>query len=139
MSGLAADLAADLVVLLHFAFILFVVLGGLLVLRWPKLAWLHLPAAAWGAAIELAGGLCPLTPLENALRRAAGEAGYGGGFIEHYLLPIIYPAALTRDIQLVLGLAVLFLNLAVYAWIVLRRRRARGAPAAERKPSGKPQ
>ena len=139
MSGLAADLAADLVVLLHFAFILFVVLGGLLVLRWPKLAWLHLPAAAWGAAIELAGGLCPLTPLENALRRAAGEAGYGGGFIEHYLLPIIYPAALTRDIQLVLGLAVLFLNLAVYAWIVLRRRRARGAPAAERQSSGKPQ
>lgn len=139
MTGFAADLATGLVVLLHFAFILFVVLGGLLVLRWPRLAWLHLPAAAWGAAIELTGGVCPLTPLENALRRAAGEAGYGGGFIEHYLLPIIYPAALTRDIQLVLGLAVLLLNVAVYAWILRRRRRARGAPAAEGKPSGRPQ
>ena len=136
MTGFAADLAADLVVLLHFAFILFVVLGGLLVLRWPKLAWLHLPAAAWGVAIELRGGICPLTPLENALRRAAGEAGYGGGFIEHYLLPIIYPAALTRDIQLLLGLAVLLLNLAVYAWVVRHRWRTRTPPGGGR-PSGK--
>ena len=137
MTGFAADLAADLVVLLHFAFILFVVLGGLFVLRWPKLAWLHLPAAAWGVAIELRGGICPLTPLENALRRAAGEAGYGGGFIEHYLLPIIYPAALTRDIQLLLGLAVLLLNLAVYAWVVRRRWRTRTPSGGDGQPSGK--
>lgn len=116
-----ASLAADFVVLIHFAFILFVVAGGLLVLRWPRVAWVHLPVAAWGAGIELIGWVCPLTPLENALRRAAGEAGYDVGFIEHYLLPIIYPAGLTRGVQLALGLFVLIVNLAIYA-VVLRRR-----------------
>lgn len=108
---------ANVVVLLHLGFVLFVVLGGFLVLRWQWLAWLHLPAAAWGALIEFAGWVCPLTPLELWLRRAAGEAGYTGGFIEHYLLPLLYPAALTREVQIVLGLGVLAVNLIAYALV----------------------
>lgn len=115
---------ANAVLLLHLLFILFVVGGGLLALRWPKMAWLHLPAALWGAAIEFAGWICPLTPLENALRQAAGTAGYGGGFIEHYLLPTLYPHTLTREIQVAMGMAVLVLNLIVYAAVWRRRRRA---------------
>ena len=85
-------LLADLVVILHLSFVLFVVFGGLLVLRWPRLAWVHLPAAAWGVAIEFTGGICPLTPLENWLREKAGEIGYADGFTEHYILPVLYPA-----------------------------------------------
>jgi hypothetical protein len=122
-----ARLGADLVVAIHFAFILFVVAGGLLVLRYPRLAWLHVPAALWGAGIELVGGICPLTPLENALRRAAGQAGYDGGFIEYYLLPVIYPAGLTPTVSLVLGLGVLLVNGAIYALLWRRRRRGRAA------------
>lgn len=122
-----ASLAADLVVLIHLGFILFVVGGGLAVLRWPRAAWLHLPAAAWGAGIVLFGGVCPLTPLENALRRAAGQAGYEGGFIEHYLMPILYPVGLTREVQIVLGLLVIAVNLALYAIVLTRRRRSSGA------------
>ncbi|WP_444633309.1 DUF2784 domain-containing protein [Cupriavidus oxalaticus] len=106
---------ADLVVIVHGLFIVFVVAGGLLVLRWPRLAWVHLPAAVWGVLIEWSGWICPLTPLENALRRAAGEAGYSGGFVERYLLPLIYPAGLTPAVQLWLGLVVLVVNVAVYA------------------------
>ena len=116
--------AADLVVLIHFGFILFVVGGGLAVLRWPRAAWLHVPAAAWGAAIVLIGGVCPLTPLENALRDAAGQDGYEGGFIDQYLIPVIYPGGLTRSVQVALGVFVIVVNLAVYA-MVLRRRRWR--------------
>jgi len=115
---------ADLVVGLHFVFVLFVVGGGLLVLRWPKVAFVHLPAAVWGAAIEFAGWICPLTPLENSLRRQAGEGGYSTGFIEHYLLPILYPSALTRDIQVLLGAAVIGVNLTIYLY-VLRRSQAK--------------
>lgn len=115
-----ASRLADLVVLLHFLFILFVLLGGLLVLRRPRLAWLHLPAVAWGALIEFVGWICPLTPLENALRRSAGEAGYTQGFIAEYLLPVIYPAGLTRDMQWLLGAVVLLVNLAVYALVLYR-------------------
>ncbi len=96
--------------------------GGLLVLRWPRLAWLHVPCFAWGALISLAGWICPLTPLENDLRRRAGEDGYAGSFVEHYILPILYPGALTREIQVGLGVAVLLVNGAVYA-VLLRRRR----------------
>ncbi|SDL36492.1 Protein of Unknown function [Modicisalibacter muralis] len=118
-------LAADAVLIVHLAFIVFVVLGGLVVLRWPRLAFAHLPALAWGAALELNGWLCPLTPLENTLRRAAGEAGYAGGFIEHYLIALIYPTGLTPTIQLWLGLGVLAINLPIYAWLLLRRRRRR--------------
>lgn len=118
-----ASLAADLVVLIHFAFIVFVIAGGWLVLRYPRVAWLHLPVVAWGAGIELVGWICPLTPLENALRRAAGEAGYSEGFMEHYLLPLIYPAGLTHEIQIGLGLFVLIVNALIYGIVVLHRRR----------------
>ena len=114
---------ADAVVAVHFLFVLFVLFGGLLVLRWRWVRWLHLPAAAWGALIEFAGWTCPLTPLEKWLRRQGSGAGYEGGFIEYYILPILYPRALTRNTQLVLGLVVVLLNLFIY-WRVLRRRPA---------------
>ena len=116
---------AEAVVLVHFAFVLFVVLGGLLVLRWPRLAWAHLPAAIWGGMIELTGVICPLTPLEKWLREAGGLAAYEGGFIAHYILPVLYPAGLTRGTQVALGVAVTLLNAAVY-WAVVRRRRGGG-------------
>ena len=115
-----AGLAADLLVLLHLLFILFVVAGALLVLWKPWIAWLHLPAALWGAAVEFGGWICPLTPLEQALRAAAGAEGYRSGFIEHYLLPVIYPGVLTREIQFVLGLAVVAVNAPVYWWLLSR-------------------
>lgn len=111
-------LLADVVLLLHGVFIAFVVLGGLLVWRRPRLGWLHLTAVAWAVWIAWAGWICPLTPLENALRRAAGQTGYGGSFIEHYLLPLIYPEGLTRDLQIGLGVGVALLNLVVYALLV---------------------
>ncbi|MDE2877585.1 DUF2784 domain-containing protein [Candidatus Palauibacter soopunensis] len=118
---------ADLVLVVHFLFIAFVVAGGFAAVRWPRLAWAHIPCFAWGALIEFAGWICPLTPLENDLRIASGQAGYSGGFIEHYLLPVIYPGALTRDMQIWLGLSVLALNAVAYAWLVRRLRRgARG-------------
>jgi hypothetical protein len=113
---------ADLVLLVHAAFVLFVVLGGFAVLRWPRLAWIHLPAAAWGAVIEFAGWICPLTPLENRLRGLAGDAGYQGGVVEHYLLALLYPATLDRSIQVGLGLAVIAVNLVAYGWVAARRR-----------------
>ncbi|MCY1283901.1 hypothetical protein D9M70_327900 [compost metagenome] len=116
-------LAASATLLLHLAFILFVMLGAFLLLRWPRLAWLHLPAAAWGAYIEFSHGICPLTPLENRLRRLAGAEGYAGGFIEHYLLPLIYPGNLTDGMQLAFGLIVVLFNGALYGWLLLRRRR----------------
>ena len=113
---------ADLVLAVHLAFVVFVVLGGLLVLRWPRLAWLHVPAAIWGILIEYTGWICPLTPLENSFRMRGGEAGYSGGFIEHYIQPLLYPAGLTRSTQLVLGSLVLILNLAAYSVVVSRMR-----------------
>ena len=118
-------LLADAVLLAHATFVALVVLGGLLVLRWPRLAWVHLPVVAWGAGIEFAGGICPLTPLENHLRALAHEQGYAGGFVEHYVFGLLYPEGLTREVQVVLGLGVLALNAAVYAWLWCRRRRAR--------------
>jgi hypothetical protein len=118
---------ADALVAFHLGFVLFVVLGGLLVLRFPRVAWLHLPAAAWGAWVEWTDTLCPLTPLENHLRRLGGEAGYSGGFVAHYLLPVLYPAALTRGIQYVLGAVVIGVNLLAYGAVLLRARRARNA------------
>jgi len=120
---MAFSLLADLVLAVHLGFVVFVVLGGLLALRRPWAAWVHVPAALWGAWIELAGGICPLTPLENELRRRAGEGGYTGGFVEHYLVPIVYPAGLTRTTQLLLGVLVILVNAAVYG-VVLRRWRA---------------
>lgn len=115
-------MAADALVLVHLGFILFVLLGGLLLLRWPRLIWLHMPAVAWGIVVECLHLGCPLTPWENQLRRAAGQAGYDGGFIEHYLIPLIYPAGLTPQIQLWLGAIVVLVNLSVYAWLIWRWR-----------------
>lgn len=117
------SLLADIVLVLHLTFILFVVLGGLLVLRFPLVAIAHIPAALWGIFIELTGGICPLTPLENRLRHMAGETGYTGDFIEHYLMPVIYPHGLTREIQFVLAGVVIGINLAVYSWLIYRRKR----------------
>ncbi|MGY4531310.1 hypothetical protein ACVW0Y_000413 [Pseudomonas sp. TE3786] len=111
-------LGADSVVLVHLLFILFVLFGGLLVLRWRWLLALHLPAVTWGAAVEFFHLYCPLTPLENRLRLAAGQSGYEGGFIEHYLIPLIYPRGLTADMQLGFGAVVLALNLAVYLYLL---------------------
>ena len=116
---------ADAVLVLHLAFIVFVVAGGLLVLRRPKLAWVHVPVVLWGALIEFTGGICPLTPLENALRRRGGEAGYQGGFIEHYITPIIYPGELSRPVQLALGAFVVLINVLLYWQVVRRGRRLR--------------
>ncbi len=115
---------ADLVLTAHLAFVLFVVLGGFLVVRWPRLAWLHIPAAVWGVLIEYMGWICPLTPIENSFRIKSGEAGYSGGFIDHYILPTLYPGGLTRSTQLVLGSFALIVNLAAYG-IVLSRSRNR--------------
>jgi len=117
---------ADATMALHFLFIAFVAAGGLLVLRRPRLAWVHLPCAAYGALIEFLGWICPLTPLENHLRRLGGEAGYPGGFVERYLLPVIYPEPFPRWLSLALGAAVLAVNAAVYAIVLARARRRRG-------------
>lgn len=114
MKRMASLYAATAIALLHLGFILFVLFGGFLLFRWPKLAWVHLPAAVWGVLIEFAGWWCPLTKWENAFLARAGRAGYTGGFVNHYLMPLIYPAGLTREIEVVLGLVVLFLNLAIY-------------------------
>ena len=111
---------ADLVALTHLAFIVFALLGGVLALRWRWVPWVHLPAACWGAAVEFFGWFCPLTPIENSLRRASGSAGYSGGFIERYLIPILYPAELSRELQLFLGCVLVVVNLAVY--LAVRRR-----------------
>ena len=114
---------ADLIVAIHFAFVLFVVLGGLLVLRWPRVVWLHVPAVIWGALVEFTGWICPLTPLENRLRRAAGETGYQRDFIAHYILPVLYPNGLTRTDQLVLGGTALAINIVIYGFAIVRHRR----------------
>ena len=118
-------LLADVVVVAHLAFIAFVLAGGMLVLARPGFAWIHLPAVAWAAYAELTSTICPLTPLENILRTRAGQAGYEGGFVEHYLIPLIYPPGLTSSTQCVLGVIVIVLNAAIYAavwWRVARRR-----------------
>jgi hypothetical protein len=114
---------ADIVLLLHASFVLFVVFGGLAVLRWRRVAWFHLPAALWGVLIELGGWICPLTYLENHLRRMGGGAGYGVTFIERYLVPLLYPLGLTRHTQLVFGISALLINLAVYARLRSQRHK----------------
>lgn len=119
---------AYVVVALHLAFVAFVVLGGLLALRWRGVVRLHLPAAAWGVAIEWCGWVCPLTPLENWLRRLGGEAGYAGGFLERYALAVLYPEGLTRETQIALGCVALSVNVAVYATLWSRGRGLRKAP-----------
>jgi hypothetical protein len=113
---------ADLVALTHLGFILFVLFGGLLAFRWRRVPWVHIPAVVWAAAVEFFGWFCPLTPLENSLRHAGGSDGYSGGFVEGYIMPIIYPAELTRELQILLGCGVLFLSLAIYFALWRRRR-----------------
>ena len=117
---------ADLVLVVHAAFVAFVMLGGLLVLRWPRMAWLHLPAVLWGAGIELLGGICPLTPLENRWRQLAGGDGYPGDFVEHYVVALLYPDGLTRSIQVALGVLAVVVNLAIYAYAWRRMARLAG-------------
>ena len=113
---------ADLVVLVHLTFIVFVTLGGFLALRWRWLPWLHLPAVGWGGLLEFFGFTCPLTPLENWLRRLGGEQGYSSGFVDRYVLPVVYPAALTRESQVVLGVLLCVVNGTVYL-LLLRSSR----------------
>ena len=115
-------LLADTLVVVHLFFILFVLLGGGFALRWPRLAWIHLPAVFWAALVEAADWVCPLTPLENRWRRWGGEAGYESGFVENYLLPVIYPAHLTRGTQLGLAMLIVIINVVVYARLLLSRR-----------------
>ncbi|MHB8405269.1 MAG: DUF2784 domain-containing protein [Gammaproteobacteria bacterium] len=119
---------ADAVVSLHLAFVVFVVAGGLLILRWRWIVWLHLPALIWGALVEFNHWICPLTYLENWLRGLAGVAAYRGDFVEHYLLPVLYPARLTPDIQIVLGFLVIGINTAIYGWWLARCRRKSARP-----------
>ena len=106
---------ADLVLLIHFAFVGFVIVGGFFAIRWRWLPWVHLPAVAWAMVLEFSGRICPLTPLENWLRQASGEAGYAGGFLEHYLVQVVYPEALTPEIQIYIGLGVLLINGIAYS------------------------
>lgn len=117
-------LLADMVVILHASFVAFVVLGGFLLRRWPRLVYAHVPVAVWGVLIEFAGWICPLTPLENSLRRRGGEAGYEGGFIDNYVMPVLYPIGLTRNMQYLLGFFALLVNVVAYT-MFLRRRRER--------------
>jgi hypothetical protein len=118
-------LAADLILALHLGFILFVIFGGLLLLRHPRVMYLHVPAAVWGAFVEISGRICPLTTWENDLRRSAGESGYAESFIEHYLVPIIYPAGLTRGVQLAIAGVVILTNIVIYGWLLYRWKKSR--------------
>ena len=122
---MAPRLLADAVVLLHAAFVAFVVLGGFLVMRWPRMAWVHVPAAAYGFLVEAAGWVCPLTPLEVWLRHRAGEAGYAGGFVEHHLIPLVYPSPFPRSLAWTLAGVVLAVNALSYGLFLGRRWRAR--------------
>lgn len=123
MSSTLYLLLAELTVLLHFLFVVFVAVGALLLLRWPKLIWLHLPALFWGIYIQFSGGYCPLTPLEKTFRQLAGLRLYEGGFINHYLIPVIYPPGLTYEMQIMIGIALIVLNVLFYSLFVYRQRR----------------
>ena len=114
---------ADLLVLFHLVFILYVIAGALLITKWVKTLWLHLPSCFWGMTVEFTGWICLLTPWEIQLRRLASEEGYTGSFIEQYLIPIIYPSGLNREIQMVLGGTVLIVNLSLYTLILIKRRK----------------
>lgn len=120
---MVALILADAVLLLHLAFVLFVLFGGLLALKWPNAIWLHLPAAAWGVFVEFSGWVCPLTPLENWLREQGGAGGYSGDFIGHYLLALLYPESLNRNTQLLFGTVALLVNGAIYFWLWRSGRR----------------
>jgi hypothetical protein len=114
MHRMLSNLAATAIAIAHLLFILFVLFGGFLVLKWPKVMWVHLPAATWGMLIEFGGWYCPLTRWENHFLRAAGRAGYSGGFVGHYIMPLIYPSGLTRGMEVAIGALVLVINLGVY-------------------------
>ena len=116
---------ADFLVVVHAGFVVFVVLGGFLALKWPRAAWFHVPGCLWGALIEFQGWICPLTPLEKWLRTEAGQAGYSGGFIQHYLVPLLYPAGLTEGMATFLGLFVVVVNVAVYACVIYAYKQRR--------------
>ena len=118
-----ARLLADMVLLLHVAFILFALSGGLIILWKRWVIWIHLPVLLWASVVNLAGWTCPLTPLENALRALAGQVGYEGGFVEHYVVPLVYPDVMFRDLEMVSGLAVLACNVLTYAFVIHRIRR----------------
>jgi len=122
-SGQWAGYAADAVVLLHFCFTLFVLFGGILLVWWKKLAWIHLPAAIWGMLIEFMGWICPLTPLENRLRHEAGLEMYEGDFVMRYIMPVLYPEDLTRNLQIMLGTLVLLINLVCYFYVFIYKKR----------------
>ncbi len=125
-----AGIIADIIVLVHLAFIVFVALGGFLVNKWRKIAFLHLPCASWGVLISFGGWICPLTPLEIHFRHLAGQAGYSGGFIDHYIMPLIYPAGLTRGMQIALGVIILAVNLWAYLRLLINLSRRRKNSAA---------
>ncbi|MFH1700272.1 MAG: DUF2784 domain-containing protein [Candidatus Zixiibacteriota bacterium] len=122
---MAYIIAANIILVIHLGFVVFVILGALLVVKKRWVAWLHVPAAIWGMLIEFQDWICPLTPWENQLRQLGNQSGYTGGFIEHYLLAIIYPSGLTREIQIILGIFVLALNLILYGWMITRKIRDR--------------
>ena len=109
---------ANTIVLLHFAFIIFVALGGFAALRWPRVAWAHLPAVLWAAMLEFCGWTCPLTPLEKALRTSEGGLAYEGGFVDRYVMPLVYPTGLTRGMQVALGISVIAINLIAYSLVI---------------------
>lgn len=117
-----AHLLADLTVILHLLFIVFVLLGALLLLKWHKLIWLHLPCLFWGVMVELMGWYCPLTPMENYFRQQAGLEMYAGDFVMQYIMPIIYPPDLTREFQLLFGITVLLMNIGIYSYLFWRSR-----------------
>jgi hypothetical protein len=114
---------ADIVVMFHFAFVLFVILGGILSIRWRKIIWVHIPMAVWGALVEFTGWICPLTPLEYWLRVKGGGTAYRGEFVEHYIFPVLYPSGLTREVQLILGAFVVIINVLIYGYIFMVRKR----------------
>ena len=125
------------VVAIHLAFVIFATLGGMLALRWPRIIWLHLPTAAWAAFVEFSGRLCPLTPLENALRRRAGLEDYSGDFVAEYIFPVLYPQGLTREAQIAMGAFVLALNAIAYTFVLRSRRRAAEGGATAPKTSAR--
>lgn len=120
VTALPYGFLADVVLVIHLGFVLFVLTGAFLILRWPRIVWVHLPAALWGILVEWSGWPCPLTPLENWLRTRAGAARYAGGFVEHYVVPVLYPASLTRNIQVLLGATVLVVNVIAYGLVFAR-------------------
>lgn len=123
MSSMFYLLLVEITILLHFLFVLFVAAGGLLLLRWPRLVWLHMPMLLWGIYIQFSGGYCPLTPLEKYFRQMAGMQTYEGGFINQYIMPILYPRGLTHEMQIVIGVVLVFINVIYYSLFLYRRRR----------------